>query len=143
MNMRVKLASIATIIVMAAAPSLADQRPMGGHSQSMSCPPGLAKKGNGCQPPGQAKKHDKGPAHSKKAPPKNFAKSRAPHRDNHRQVGERLRRNEYGLIKDPGRYGLKQDRRWSYMRDDQHIYRVDRDTMAILQVLRLATGFGQ
>jgi len=30
------------------------------HNKSKGCPPGLAKKGNGCQPPGQAKKWHRG-----------------------------------------------------------------------------------
>ncbi len=32
----------------------------GGGSRGGNCPPGLAKKNNGCQPPGQAKKWSKG-----------------------------------------------------------------------------------
>lgn len=32
----------------------------GGQFKAGNCPPGLAKKGNGCQPPGQAKKWAKG-----------------------------------------------------------------------------------
>lgn len=79
-----------------------------------SCPPGLAKKGNGCQPPGQAKKLY--------------------------NVGQRYNRNfgntwTYNQIPDHLRsqYGLDQSDRFYY--NNGYLYQVDPKTMLIQQVV--------
>jgi hypothetical protein len=77
------------------------------------CPPGLAKKNNGCMPPGQAKKLLRG---------QNF-----PH-----GFGTR-----YGYAQIPGdlrvRYGL--NRRDHYYLNNGYLYRVDPRTMMVQQVI--------
>jgi hypothetical protein len=73
---------------------------------SKGCPPGLAKKHNGCLPPGQAKK-----IYSR---------------------GEFLHGN-YVLIKNPDRYGL--DPQATYYRVGNYVYRVDRDTKEVLDLI--------
>jgi hypothetical protein len=70
------------------------------------CPPGLAKKHNGCLPPGQAKKI---------------------YRHGDRLLGD------YVLIRNPGRYGLDPDR--TYYRLGDYVYRVDRDTKEVLDLI--------
>ncbi|MEO3413988.1 excinuclease ABC subunit A [Roseovarius sp. CAU 1744] len=70
------------------------------------CPPGLAKKHNGCNPPGQVK---------------------------HRyRVGDRINDN-FIRIRRPGRYGL--DPYESYYRVGDYVYRVDRETREILDLV--------
>ena len=64
------------------------------------CPPGLAKKGNGCLPPGQAKKLYGTP------------------------LNAALRANTLGW---PYREWYRDDDRYMYRWDDDYIYRVDRD----------------
>ena len=79
-----------------------------------SCPPGLAKKGNGCMPPGQAKKmYD---------------------------VGDRYRRNfgtswGYNQIPDylRGQYDFDPNDRYYY--NQGYLYQVDPRTMLIQQVI--------
>lgn len=70
------------------------------------CPPGLAKKHNGCNPPGQVK-HRYG-------------------------VGDRID-DDYIIIRRPGRYGLDPDE--SYYRVGDYVYRVDRDTRKVLDLI--------
>ena len=70
------------------------------------CPPGLAKKQNGCNPPGQIK-HIYG-------------------------IGDRIDR-DYIRIKRPGRYGL--DPNESYYRVGDYVYRVDRETREVLDLI--------
>jgi hypothetical protein len=79
-----------------------------------SCPPGLAKKGNGCMPPGQAKKLY--------------------------NVGQRYNRNfgnlwSYNQIPDylQDRYRLDQSDRYYYR--DGYLYQVDPRTMLVQQVI--------
>lgn len=120
----------------AAAPALAEPKGHGNkwkghHGQSASfCPPGLAKKGNGCQPPGHAKKdryHD------------DYRDARDDDRDYRYRVGDRI--VDYGdlvLIRDPGRYGL--DPRWTYYRTADHVIRVDRDTNQVLALVGLVSA---
>lgn len=83
------------------------------------CPPGLAKKGPRCIPPGHARKHD--------------------HHRHH--VGDVLRRGDYAIIRDPRRYDLEDRRGWDYYRDDNSIYRVDSNTQKILAVINLINAF--
>ncbi|WP_428645320.1 hypothetical protein [Roseibium sp.] len=70
------------------------------------CPPGLAKKNKGCLPPGQAKKIYR--------------------------PGERLQ-GQYSAIPNPGRYGL--DPGQSYYRLGDYVYRVDRNTKKVLDLV--------
>lgn len=70
------------------------------------CPPGLAKKQNGCLPPGQAQKvYGRGDV-----------------------IG-----GDYIVIGNPGRYGL--DPNQSYYRVGDYIYRVDPDTRKVLNLI--------
>ena len=70
------------------------------------CPPGLAKKNNGCNPPGQVK---------------------------HRyRVGDRID-HDYYVIRRPGRYGLDPDE--SYFRVGDYVYRVDKETREVLDLI--------
>ena len=70
------------------------------------CPPGLAKKHNGCLPPGQAKKI--------------YGR------------GEYLRGN-YVLIRNPDRYGLRPN--LTYYRLGDYVYQVDRETKEVLDLI--------
>lgn len=70
------------------------------------CPPGLAKKHNGCLPPGQAKKL--------------YGR------------GDHLR-GDYVLIRNPGRYGLNPGA--TYYRLGDYVYQVDRDTNEVLDLI--------
>ncbi|MFX0546436.1 excinuclease ABC subunit A [Roseovarius sp. S1116L3] len=94
-----------TIFIAAAAMlSIMPLSAMAGNSKG--CPPGLAKKQNGCLPPGQAKKiHGRGDYLS----------------------------GDYVLIRNPGRYGLDRDE--TYYRMGDKVYRVDRDTKEILDLI--------
>lgn len=78
------------------------------------CPPGLAKKHNGCMPPGHARKYY------------------------HR--GDVLR-GDYYRIRDYDRYDLERRSGWDYYRDDDRIYRVDSGTRKILAVINLIDAF--
>lgn len=100
------------------------------HSESRyaSCPPGLAKKNNGCLPHGQARKYR--------------YDDRRWHDDDHRERhverwrrGERIR-GDYVLVRDPRRYGL--DPRHTYWRSQGYVYRVDRKTGEVLALIGLA-----
>lgn len=70
------------------------------------CPPGLAKKHNGCQPPGLAKKQY--------------------------GIGDYIH-DDYSLIRRPGRFGLDPDQ--TYYRVGDYVYRVDRDTSEVLDLI--------
>lgn len=70
------------------------------------CPPGLAKKYNGCLPPGQAKKIY--------------------------GIGDRIY-GDYIIIRNPGRHGLDPDE--TYYRVGDYVYRVDRDTREVLDLI--------
>ncbi|MDU8912702.1 excinuclease ABC subunit A [Aestuariicoccus sp. MJ-SS9] len=69
------------------------------------CPPGLAKKSPSCVPPGQAKRYG---------------------------VGERIG-GEYRVIRDPGRWDLDPDS--TYYRVGDFVYRVDRETREVLDLI--------
>ncbi|WP_374632960.1 hypothetical protein [Paracoccus sp. (in: a-proteobacteria)] len=84
------------------------------YSDYSYCPPGLAKRHNGCQPPGQARKHYR--------------------------RGDTLR-GDYYRIRDYDRYDLERRRGWDYYRDDDRIYRVDSNTRKILAVINLIDAF--
>jgi hypothetical protein len=95
--MRHLLLAAAALAALGAAPALAD--PPGG------CPPGLAKKGTGCLPPGQAKKIY--------------------------GIGDRI--DDGYIIRNPGRHGLDPDQ--TYYRVGDYVYRVDRETRAVLDLV--------
>ncbi len=76
------------------------------HGGGKHCPPGLAKKQNGCNPPGQVK-HRYG-------------------------IGDRID-HDYIVIRRPGRYGLDPDE--SYYRVGDYVYRVDRNTRKVLDLI--------
>ena len=81
------------------------------------CPPGLARKNPPCVPPGQARKggYDD---------------------DDRYRVGDRFDRDRYDRIRDWDRYRLPPLREGEvYYRDGTVVYRVDRDTRAVLQIL--------
>lgn len=71
------------------------------------CPPGLAKKDPACVPPGLAKKPGYG-------------------------VGDRIR-DDYRILRNPDRYGL--DRRGTYYRVGDYLYRVDPETKQVLDLI--------
>lgn len=75
------------------------------------CPPGLAKKHNGCTPPGLAK-----------------AKPQA----RIWRPGERIT-TEYVVLRDPARYRL--DPRATYWRSGDYLYRVDSQTGKVLNLI--------
>ncbi len=70
------------------------------------CPPGLAKKSNGCLPPGQAKKIYR--------------------------PGDRIY-SEYATVRNPGVYGL--DPSQTYYRVGDYVYRVDSNTKKVLDLI--------
>ena len=83
------------------------------------CPPGLAKKGNGCMPPGQAKKAFR--------------------------VGELLPASYYPEYNLPDEYRdwYREDANHSYRYDEGNIYRVDKRTNLISSLIPLlGGGFG-
>ncbi|MCA0134473.1 excinuclease ABC subunit A [Pseudosulfitobacter pseudonitzschiae] len=77
----------------------------GGAYKTINCPPGLAKKNPPCVPPGQARKYNRGDVIN----------------------------GDYIIIRDPGRYGL--DRGQTYYRVGDYVYRVDRDTREVLDLI--------
>ena len=83
-------------------------------SYAQGCPPGLAKKHNGCQPPGQAKKYYR--------------------------RGDVLY-GDYYRVRDYDRYRLERRDGWDYYRDDDRIYRVDSTTRKVLAVFNLIDAF--
>ena len=109
-------ALVAAALLLTPAAALADSKGHGkgkhddwGRPQAyQGCPPGLAKKHNGCRPPG-------------------LARNDPPYR-----VGERLPRG-YVLVPDPRLYGL--DPRYSYGRQGDYLFRVDRETGEILALI--------
>ncbi|WP_205479047.1 hypothetical protein [Sphingomonas arenae] len=110
----------ATLLALAASPADAKPgkgNPHAGHGQPAgygSCPPGLAKKNNGCLPPGQAKKLYR-------------VGQRYPS-----DYGSRWRYDQipYDLRQ---RYGFDPNDRYYY--GDGYVYRVDPRTLIIEQVI--------
>ncbi|WP_260482476.1 hypothetical protein [Sphingomicrobium flavum] len=84
-------------------------------AQPKGCPPGLAKKNNGCLPPGQAKKlYEQG------------------HRFDPRFAGY----TAYDRIPYDLRRQYQLDPRSRYVYDQNYIYRVDPTTLVVTEVLR-------
>lgn len=81
------------------------------------CPPGLAKKSPACVPPGQARRNDIRYG---------------------RGVGDRLRVEDYVLVRDLDHYDIERRDNWRYYRSDDQLYRVDAETRQILAVINLA-----
>ena len=92
----IALALLATSLNTLPHAALADQK---------GCPPGLAKKNNGCLPPGQAKKIY--------------------------GIGDRIDAGH--ILRHPGRHGLDPDE--TYYRVGDYVYRVDRDTREVLDLI--------
>ena len=76
-----------------------------GAYKAIDCPPGLVKKNPPCVPPGQARKYSRGD----------------------------VIYGDYRIIGDPGRYGLDRDQ--TYYRVGDYVYRVDRDTREVLDLI--------
>ncbi|KZY43055.1 hypothetical protein A3731_01070 [Roseovarius sp. HI0049] len=80
--------------------------PVAAHAGSKGCPPGLAKKHNGCLPPGQAKKI---------------------YRSDRQYLRNGIR------VDYPERYGLNPA--YTYYHSGGNVYRVDRDTREVLDLI--------
>lgn len=87
----------------------------GAYSQQVGCPPGLAKKNNGCLPPGQAKKLGRG---------QRYVSSYGYDRYTYNNIPYDVRR-QYDL-----------DPRNRYYYDQGTLYGVDPQTMIVEQVIR-------
>lgn len=111
------------------------------HGQSASfCPPGLAKKGNGCRPPGLAKKDRHHDDHYREVRrDRDRDHDRYDHDRYRYRVGDRIvNYDNVILIRDPGRYGL--DPYGTYYRADDYVIRVDRKTNQVMALVGLVTA---
>ena len=90
-----------------------------GPALAKGCPPGLAKKDNGCTPPGLARKEG------------------LP--QDHARIGETVDEG-YIVLRDPARLGL--DPAYRYVRDGDIVYRIDSDTKRILSIIGLLSDLG-
>jgi hypothetical protein len=113
--------SIAVMALLALVPlsSAAQAKNDKTHGNPYSCPPGLAKKSPACVPPGLARAGEDD------------------HDDDHHhhwdyRVGEVID-GDYVILRRPERYGLDPNGR--YFRVGDNVYRVDRDTRAVLQII--------
>ena len=91
--------------------------PIAASAAPKGCPPGLAKKDNGCTPPGLAKGH-----------------SDRDHDDDYRyryRTGDRID-GDVIILRNPDRYGLPNG---TYYRNDDVVYRVDPETRKVLNVI--------
>ena len=115
--------ALATALTLALAAPVAADPGRGRHYDNdrnhahQGCPPGLAKKSPSCVPPGQAKRDDIRYG---------------------RGVGDRLRVEDYVLVRDLNRYHVERREGWRYYRSDDQLYRVDTETRQILAVINLA-----
>lgn len=96
------------------------------------CPPGLAKKHNGCNPPGHAGNY------VRRDDDRRYDDRRYDDRDVVvLRVGERVDRWRYNWINDPRVYGLAPAHDgWRYARVDRQIVRVDSNTLKVLALVR-------
>ncbi len=85
-------------------------------AHGLHCPPGLAKKNPPCVPPGQAKKAEPQAYHSI-------------------AVGDYIQGDDWVLISDPLRLGLRDG---SYVRYQDYVYQVRPDTLEVLALVGLA-----
>ncbi|MGR3378349.1 excinuclease ABC subunit A [Salipiger abyssi] len=90
--------------------------PLAASAAPKGCPPGLAKKHNGCNPPGLVKKKT------------------VRDRDHvyRYRIGERIS-DDYVILRDPRDYGLVPD--YTYYRSNDTVYRVDPETRKVLDVI--------
>lgn len=109
------------------------------------CPPGLAKKSPSCVPPGLAKRgggdRDDGDRYRERYGDRYDRGYREGYIDGYRvAVGDVLRRGDYRLIRDPGRYNLRPYRGddWRYYLVRDTIVRADPDTRRVLAIVGLA-----
>lgn len=98
----------------------------GNHHVTAFCPPGLAKKGNGCRPPGQAKKVDRRHDHDDDD-----------HHTHYYRIGDRIP-DGYVLVRDPWRYGYREP--GTYWRVGDSLFRVNSQTGEVLAVLGLVSA---
>ncbi|PJE37153.1 excinuclease ABC subunit A [Pseudooceanicola lipolyticus] len=100
--------------------------------KAAGCPPGLAKKGNGCQPPGLAKQPQRD---------RDDNAYQNGYQDGHvdalrgYRIGDRIQR-DYVVIERTARHGL--DPNGTYYRVNGGVYQVDRQTREILGIIGLA-----
>ena len=120
--MRIVLLVAASAALAIAGPALADPDHGHGHGHNNSygygygednCPPGLAKKHNGCMPPGQARKLARGQRWQ----------SSYGSRYSYGQIPYRVRQ-QYGL-----------NPRYNYYYDNGYLYQVDPTTLLVQQVI--------
>ncbi|SFE84039.1 excinuclease ABC subunit A [Roseivivax sediminis] len=90
---------------------------------AQGCPPGLAKKNNGCTPPGLAKK--------------GVDRDRRDDAVYRYGVGDRLG-DSYVILREPRTYGL--DPRYTYARTGDAVYRIDRETRQVLAIVGLLSN---
>lgn len=76
-----------------------------GYARAADCPPGLARKNPPCVPPGQVRRYGRGD----------------------------VILGDYWIIRNPGRYGL--DPNETYYRVGDYVYRVDRETREVLDLI--------
>lgn len=116
--------SIATIALLALAPlgGAVDAKSGKVHGSNSGCPPGLAKKNPPCVPPGLAKKGG------------TYQNDRHDweRRGWDYRVGDVIDR-DYVILRRPEIYGL--DPYSDYFRVGDYVYRVNRDTRAVLQII--------
>lgn len=117
MKTRFLIAALAAALI--SSPALADKGgskgKFKGNGYSHACPPGLAKKENGCRPPGLSKQSHHG----------------------HR-VGDYLSPGDYRILERPWRYGLPRDGVYAVI--DGYAYRINGKTSRILAAYGLLSG---
>ena len=106
------LITTAAVVCLGLAAEAGNHKPLKGHTVGVGrvadCPPGLAKKNPPCVPPGQARKYGRGD----------------------------IIYGDYWIVRHPGRYGL--DANETYYRVGDYVYRVDRDTREVLDLIGAA-----
>lgn len=106
------LITSAVVVCLGLAAEAGNHKPLKGHPVGVGrvadCPPGLAKKNPPCLPPGLARKYGRGD----------------------------IIFGDYRIVRHPGRYGL--DANETYYRVDDYVYRVDRDTREVLDLIGAA-----
>ena len=108
--------------------------PLAAEAAPRGCPPGLAKKSADCTPPGLAKKGhgDRDAKHRH-----DHDRDRDDHHTHHYDRGDRIR-DGYVVIRDPRRYQL--DPGQTYYRVGESVYRVDRETGQVLDLMGAIAG---
>ena len=106
--MRLMISTLAVAALLSPLPAFAAPK---------GCPPGLAKKAVPCVPPGQAKK----------------ARTYAPDYAPKYRRGDVIRIGDFEIVRDPQRYGL--DRNGNYYESGGYVFRVDRETREVLDLI--------